>query len=95
MTNQTHLPAVTAGLTTPQVSTFQSEVDPAALQKLFSADPESLSDQDIATIVTKLRKDRELFAVEEAAKAMKEKKPKAKAISSDAAKQLSLDDLGL
>lgn len=98
MTEGNKIAVPTAGLTTPEVGTFASQVSPDALQKLFDSDPEQLNDRDIEIIVAELRKQRARFDLDEQAKAMKEKKPKgkkAKALSADESKQLSLTDLGL
>lgn len=71
---------------------FETQVDPQALQELYSRDPEKLSEQDITVIVSDLRKQRAAFATDEQAKAMK---PKAKSITKEEAKGMTLGDLGL
>lgn len=76
----------------PEPSQFKSQVSPDALQELFRRDPEHLSDQDIETIVAELRTQRGRFAIEEAAKANKEKKPKG---AKTQQLSLSLEDIGL
>ena len=76
---------------------FKSEVDPKALQVLFNADPESLTDRDIEHICVELRKLRANFETQEEVKSMAEKKPRVKTtpITDEKISQLSLDDLGL
>lgn len=82
----------TANLPTPPV--FDTRVSPAALQELFSRDPEQLSDKDIETIVTELRASRQLFEQQEQVKALKEPRKKASP-KKDVATINILDDLGL
>lgn len=69
--------------------------DPAALDELFSRDPINLTDDDVETIVTELRRARDKWNLEEIAKANKpkaaSKAPKAKPASGP----ISLASLGL
>jgi len=50
-------------------------VDPDALTRLFEADPTSVSDAELVVLVTELRRRRNAFLAEEAAKSLA---PKAK-----------------
>lgn len=102
MTNEpisaTGITVPSIGFNSPQPVEFKSEVDAKALQALFDRDPEQLTKEDLTTIVVELRKQRAKFSVDEQAKAMQEKKPRAKVtkvLSADESKQLSLGDLGL
>jgi hypothetical protein len=92
-TNQSLTPVTGGKIPTP--TQFVSQVSPRALSELFAKDPEELSDQDLDHIVCELRKQRETFAADEAAKAMKPKKPRAVSTSKAEVQQLSLEDLGL
>lgn len=72
------------------MSEHLAKISPASLDELFSRDPLQLSDQDIDTIVGKLREQRLDWAAKEAqGKAPKAAKP------SQAVKNMTLDDLGL
>jgi hypothetical protein len=83
-------------MTTEQPTQFTTEVSPDALGKLFNADPEELSNTDLQIICEELRRQRNKFELTEAASAMKQRTPRAtKSITTDAAQQLSLEDLGL
>lgn len=80
----------------PAPTNFQTQVSSRSLEDLFKADPESLSEVDLEAICVELRSQRARFEVDEQAKAMKPKLPKAtKSITKEAADQLSLDDLNL
>lgn len=79
-----------------------SVASPDALTAMFEADPTSLSDAQLMVLVTELRRRRNVFTSEEAAKALKPKTTRAKAEPQSAAasaaldippSELSLDDL--
>lgn len=65
--------------------------DPDSLTRLFEADPMSLSDADILTAITELRRRRNAFASEEASKSLKPKATRTKAESVSAPKAAALD----
>lgn len=80
----------------PAPTDFQSQVSPAALQELFSRDPEQLSSADLSHIVRELRAQRARFDLEDKAKAMKEKKPRGtRTLSQADIESISLESLGL
>lgn len=68
-------------------------VDPRSLDELMSMDPLKMSDQDVDEVIARYRKERHLWAKEDAeAKANKKSAPRApKGTITD----ISLDDLGL
>lgn len=77
-------------------------VDPDALSILFEADPLTLSDAQLTALVTELRRRRNEFTAQEAAKALKPKATRTKAQPQSPAAaaaldkpvtELSLDDL--
>lgn len=76
--------------------------DPEALTAIFSADPLTLSDAQLQSAVLELRRRRNAFMAEEAAKALKPKATKVKpqpqsstsaALNDKPPSELSLDDL--
>lgn len=70
-----------------------AEANPASLDELFSRDPLSLSNNDIARGVEALRAQRANWKIAEAQG--KTKAPKAKKAKPDSAEVGSLDDIGL
>lgn len=77
-------------------------VDPDALSILFESDPLTLSDAQLTALVTELRRRRNEFAAQEAAKALKPKATRTRAQPQSPASaaaldkpvtELSLDDL--
>lgn len=64
---------------------------PDSLDALFSADPLTLSDAQLDTLVAELRRRRSLFASEEAAKAAAGKKSRAKPTIQPSATAAALD----
>ncbi len=74
------------------MSEHLAKISPASLDELFSRDPLQLSDQDIDTIVGKLREQRLDWVAKEA----QGKAPRAKtAKAGPDVKSMTLDDLGL
>lgn len=66
------------------------EADPQSLAKLFAADPEDLTDNDVDRIVAEYREKRTLFLQEEEKKALKGPSKKG---TIDAPDNLSLEDI--
>lgn len=83
MTEETKQPSTL--LTSPL-----EQADPMALDKLFEADPEQLTDNDIDRIVARLREARAKFAKSEL-----ESKGKKVTPLTDKGRELNLEDLGL
>lgn len=74
------------------MSEHLAKISPGSLDELFSRDPLQLSDQDIDTIVGKLREQRMDWVANEA----QGKTPRAKAAKAGPdVKSMTLDDLGL
>lgn len=71
------------------------EAFPESLDTLFSRDPLALSESDITTILTELRRMRKNFNVAEAAGVKPKRPAKAPATPKEALPTLSLDDLGI
>ena len=68
-----------------------ASVSADALTAMFEADPTTLTDAQLMTLVVELRRRRNAFTAEEAAKSLKPKATRAKAGPVDAASAASLD----
>lgn len=68
-----------------------SAPSPDSLTALFEADPLTLSDTDLDTLIGELRRRRSAFLAEEAAKALKPKRERASAQAQPASAAPSLD----
>lgn len=65
--------------------------DPAALTTLFEADPATLSDAQFTTLILEIRRRRNAFTAEEAAKASKAKPTRTKPLPSTTEAALAAD----
>lgn len=75
----------------PEPASPLLSTDPDSLTRLFEADPLTLSDADILTAITELRRRRSAFASEEAAKSLKPKATRTKASPQPASTAAALD----
>lgn len=77
---------------------LETQINPQALTELFNKEPEDLTDDDIKSIISKLREERNGFMLKEEKKSMAPKRgtPEAKAqrqADKERAKQLTLEEL--
>lgn len=73
-----------------------AEADPRSINDLFNEDPLNLTDEDVDRLVAEFRKNRELWAKEEASAQAEGRKRRPKTYKPKVpVGQLSLDDIGL
>lgn len=68
-----------------------TDLPPDAIALLFEADPLPLSDADLMTLATELRRRRSIFASEEAVKALKPKKERVERLPTTASSAAEAD----